>query len=100
MSEIAKRKNIYLVPSELSSSSSSKPARMSTPSSPNTTMSDDSIDFTVLERPDKPFKCTECSWTFKYNKHLLHHKRVKHGMDNMALYHQAKTEAQKNVDSV
>ena len=67
---------------------------MSTPSSPNTTMSDDSIDFTVLERPDKPFKCSERNWAFKYNKHLLHHRRVQHGMDNRALYHQAKAEAQ------
>ena len=67
---------------------------MSTPSSPNSTiMSDNSIDFLVTERPDKPFKCSECNWAFKYNKDLLRHKRVKHGMDNRALYHQAKAEA-------
>ena len=93
MSELAKRKKYYLGPSELSPAS--KPARMSTPSSPNSTiMSDNSIDFLVIERPDKPFKCSECNWSFKYNRNLLHHKHVKHGMDNRALYHQAKAEAQ------
>ena len=76
MSEIAKRKNIYLGSSELTS----RTARMTT-SSPNTTIIDDgdkSIDFAVIDRPDKPFKCSECKWAFKFNKNLLHHKCVKH----------------------